>query len=66
MLKVYVLVLDEKGNRISHYSMDHDDPVQRRRLGEGCRDVFEAGGSVVTSVNPRLVAGGGMIGYPDC
>ena len=55
MLKIYVLILDEKGQHTSHYSMDHDDPVQRRRLGEGCRAVFEAGGTVVTSTNSRLV-----------
>lgn len=30
------------------YTMDHDDPVQRRRLGESCRDAFEAGQVVVT------------------
>lgn len=28
--------------------MDHDDPAQRRVLGEQCRSAFEAGQCVVT------------------
>jgi len=33
---------------IVDYVMDHDDFSQRRRLGESCRDAFEAGQVVVT------------------
>lgn len=34
---------------VAHYVMDHDDPSQRRVLGEQCRNAFEAGQSVVTN-----------------
>lgn len=30
------------------YTMDHDDPAQRRVLGEQCRNAFEGGQRVVT------------------
>jgi hypothetical protein len=30
------------------YTMDHDDPSQRRVLGEQCRNAFEAGQVVLT------------------
>lgn len=30
------------------YDMDHNDPVQRRVLGEQCRNAFEGGQVVVT------------------
>lgn len=33
---------------IRRYEMDHDDPIQRRVLGEQCRNAFEGGQCVVT------------------
>lgn len=30
------------------YTMDHNDPAQRRVLGEQCRNAFEAGQCVLT------------------
>lgn len=30
------------------YSMNHDDPMQRRVLGEQCRNAFEGGQRIVT------------------
>lgn len=33
---------------IAEYTMDHDDPAQRRVLGEQCRNAFEGGQLVVT------------------
>lgn len=30
------------------YIMDHDDPAQRRVLGEQCRNAFEGGQVIVT------------------
>ena len=39
----------EAGNKPRHYyRMNHDDPTQRRVLGEQCRNAFEAGQCVVT------------------
>lgn len=35
---------------ITVYTMDHDDQAQRRVLGEQCRNAFEAGQCVITSV----------------
>lgn len=34
--------------RIRQYVMDHDDPAQRRVLGEQCRNAFEGGQKIVT------------------
>lgn len=31
------------------YIMDHDDPAQRRILGEQCRNAFEGGQLIVTN-----------------
>lgn len=33
---------------VSYYTMDHNDPAQRRILGEQCRNAFEAGQCVLT------------------
>lgn len=64
MLKIKVCVLndsrDKNGNvlwnpePIRLYEMDHDDPAERRVLGEQCRNAFEGGQLVMTyPVNPR-------------
>lgn len=34
--------------QLRHYTMNHDDPVQRRVLGEQCRNAFEGGQRIVT------------------
>jgi len=36
------------GEPIREYLMDHNDPAQRRVLGEQCRNAFEAGQQVWT------------------
>lgn len=42
------------GNKPKHYyRMNHDDPAQRRVLGEQCRNAFEAGQCVVTIPESR-------------
>ncbi len=33
---------------LASYFIDHDDPAQRRVLGEQCRNSFEAGQMIVT------------------
>lgn len=33
---------------IACYVMDHNDPAQRRVLGEQCRNAFEGGQAVIT------------------
>lgn len=33
---------------VRYYLMNHDDPAQRRVLGEQCRNAFEAGQLIVT------------------
>lgn len=48
MLKVAVEVCDNHGVLIASYTMNHDDPAQRRVLGEQCRNAFEAGQSIFT------------------
>lgn len=34
---------------IFDYVMDHDDPAQRRVLGEQCRNAFEGGQLILTN-----------------
>lgn len=46
-LFVKVKISDDSG-LVREYVIDHDDPVQRRTLGEQCRNAFEAGQSVET------------------
>lgn len=48
-LIIRVTVTDHSGHKLAQYVMDHDDPVQRRMLGEQCRNAFEAGQSICTS-----------------
>lgn len=48
-LIIRVTVTDNAGNRLAQYTMDHDDVVQRRTLGEQCRNAFEAGQSICTA-----------------
>lgn len=48
MLKVEVTIYNPDGSVLTNYVMDHDDDTERRRLGEGCRNAFEAGQSVRT------------------
>ena len=38
----------ENGRPRGSYVMDHNDPAQRRVLGEQCRNAFEAGQCIVT------------------
>jgi hypothetical protein len=40
------------GSCIHEYTMNHDDPAQRRVLGEQVRNAFEAGQRVVTYPEP--------------
>lgn len=56
-MKVTVMVFDKTrsatvpwnpANVIRTYDMDHDDPKQRRVLGEQCRNAFEAGQAILT------------------
>ncbi len=46
MVEVYDYMDDAKLFR--KYVMDHDDPIQRRVLGEQCRNAFEGDQMVVT------------------
>jgi hypothetical protein len=39
--------------KICEYVMDHDDPAQRRVLGEQCRNAFEGGQLIVTYPEPQ-------------
>lgn len=39
----------ENTKTVAHYVIDHDDPAQRRVLGEQCRNAFEGGQTVITS-----------------
>ena len=58
MLKVKVVVyphsvrvedvMQGKVKPVTEYVMNHDDAVERRRLGQGCRDAFEFGQMIVT------------------
>lgn len=47
-LRIEVTIRDEGDRIVRRYVMDHDDPIQRRVLGEQCRNAFEAGQSVET------------------
>lgn len=53
-MKVYVEVYEslaafERGSQpFTEYTMNHDDPAQRRILGEQCRNAFEGGQVIVT------------------
>ena len=38
----------EGNRRLRAYTMNHDDPTQRRVLGEQCRNAFEGGQRIVT------------------
>lgn len=49
MLLVKVTVSNRDGTVLCRYTMDHDDIVQRRILGEQCRNALEAGQSVNTT-----------------
>jgi len=43
----------EDGNKpFRCYTMNHDDPAERRVLGEQCRNAFEAGQVIVTYPKP--------------
>jgi hypothetical protein len=50
MLKIKVEVYNnEKEMRLlKEYELNHDDPNQRRVLGEQCRNAFEGGQMIVT------------------
>ena len=48
-LAIKVTVTDRHGHLVRQYVMDHDDQVQRRVLGEQCRNAFEAGQAVSTT-----------------
>lgn len=48
-LIIKVTICSPSGHLIRQYVMDHDDPAQRRVLGEQCRNAFEAGQSVSTA-----------------
>jgi hypothetical protein len=49
-----VAIVEKHQVRIRHcdvyreYEMDHNDPAQRRVLGEQCRNAFEGGQCVIT------------------
>ena len=47
-LYVRVAVWAANGALIRAYTMNHDDPLQRRVLGEQCRNAFEGGQRIVT------------------
>lgn len=47
-LIVQVVVYSPSGQVFRKYTIDHDDPMQRRVLGEQCRNAFEAGQSIRT------------------
>lgn len=47
-LFVQVVVYSPSGQVLRKYTIDHDDPMQRRVLGEQCRNAFEAGQSIRT------------------
>lgn len=48
-LFVQVVVYSQSGQVFRKYTIDHDDPAQRRVLGEQCRNAFEAGQSIRTT-----------------
>ena len=47
-LYVRVEVWAANGALIRAYTMNHDDQLQRRVLGEQCRNAFEGGQRIVT------------------
>lgn len=47
-LVVFVEVCDAQGYVMREYWIDHNDSVQRRTLGEQCRNAFEGGQSIFT------------------
>ena len=47
-LLVCVEVWDKNESLVRDYTMNHDDPAQRRVLGEQCRNAFEGGQTIVT------------------
>lgn len=49
MLAVRVTITNRDGSVVASYTIDHDDPAQRRVLGEQCRNAFEAGQAVSTT-----------------
>lgn len=49
MLLIKVTVSNPDGTLFRQYIVNHDDPVQRRVLGEQCRNAFEAGQSINTA-----------------
>ena len=56
-MKVRVCVfntIDDFDNweRLRDFVMDHEDPTQRRVLGEQCRNAFEAGQIILTMPAP--------------
>ena len=48
-LHVQVEVYAPTGALVRAYTMNHDDPTQRRVLGEQCRNAFEGGQRIVTA-----------------
>lgn len=48
MLKLMVFVFNSDSTLFTSFIMDHDDVMQRKRLGMGCRNAFEHGQRVVT------------------
>ena len=49
MLLIKVVVYNPDDSIVRIYTMDHDDPAQRKVLGEQCRNAFEAGQSISTT-----------------
>ncbi len=53
-MKVRVIIFNSWDHMVDEwppfvdYTMDHDDPAQRRVLGEQCRNAFEGGQVVLT------------------
>ena len=47
-VEVYASVHEISEPPLREYVMDHDDPAQRRVLGEQCRNAFEGGQCIIT------------------
>lgn len=45
---VRVIVIGSDGVKKLDYTMDHDDRIQRQRLGRGCMDALNNGELVIT------------------
>lgn len=45
---IEVEVLEWDGTPVRYYTMDHNDPAQRKVLGIQCRNAFEGGQQVWT------------------